>query len=71
MCAVRSVAFAVPGALGVQEGAYVVIGLLFGLSPQDALALSLLKRARDLVIGAPALVIWQVMEGRRLLRPSL
>jgi putative membrane protein len=71
MCAVRSVAFAVPGALGVQEGAYVVIGLLFGLSPQDALALSLLKRARDLVIGAPALVIWQMMEGRRLLRPSL
>ncbi len=65
--AVRSIAFAVPGALGVQEGAYVLLAPLFGIDPQVAVALSLLKRARDLTIGVPALVAWQVGEGRRLL----
>ena len=29
--AVRSVAFAVPNAVGVQEGAYLVLGSIFGL----------------------------------------
>lgn len=65
--AVRSIAFVVPGALGVQEGAYVLIAPLFGVDPQVAVALSLLKRARDLTIGVPALLIWQAGEGRRLL----
>jgi putative membrane protein len=64
----RSVAFAVPGAIGVQEAAYVLIGPLFGLSPTTALALSLVKRARDLAIGVPAIIAWQVSEGRALAR---
>ena len=67
--ATRSVAFVVPNAIGVQEGAYVVLGALFGLGPQAALALSLLKRGRDLLIGVPALLSWQAVESRRLLRP--
>ncbi len=66
--AIRSVAFAVPNAVGVQEGAYVMLGALFGLPPETALALSLLKRARDLTIGVPALLVWQTIEGRALLR---
>jgi hypothetical protein len=41
---------------------------LFGLPPDIALALSLLKRGRDLTIGVPALLIWQGTEGRRALR---
>ena len=65
--AVRSIAFVVPGALGVQEGAYLLIAPLFGLDPQAAIALSLLKRARDVTIGLPALVAWQAGEGRKLL----
>lgn len=65
--AVRSIAFVVPGALGVQEGAYLLIAPLFGLDPQTAVALSLLKRARDLTIGVPAILLWQAGEGRRLL----
>lgn len=64
--ATRSVAFLVPNALGVQEGAYIVLGGLFGLPPDVALALSLVKRARDLVLGVPVLLIWQIVEGRRL-----
>jgi putative membrane protein len=65
--AIRSVAFAVPNALGVQEGAYVMLGAAFGLTPETALALSLLKRARDLAIGVPALLVWQMLESGRLL----
>lgn len=65
--AVRSIAFVVPGALGVQEGAYLLLAPLFGLDPQVAVALSLLKRARDLTIGVPAILWWQASEGRRLL----
>ncbi|HEX4708840.1 lysylphosphatidylglycerol synthase domain-containing protein [Phenylobacterium sp.] len=67
MHAARSVAFALPGGLGVQEGAYVLLAPLFGLHAADMLALSLLKRARDLVIGVPTLLIWQAREGRALL----
>ncbi|HEV8013940.1 MAG TPA: lysylphosphatidylglycerol synthase domain-containing protein [Stellaceae bacterium] len=66
--AVRSVAFAVPNAVGVQEGAYVMLGGLFGLSPETALALSLLKRGRDITIGVPVLLVWQALEGGSLLR---
>jgi putative membrane protein len=68
--AIRTVAFAIPNAVGVQEGAYVLIGAAFGLTPDMALAISLLKRARDLVIGLPALGVWQVAESRRLWRRS-
>ena len=67
MSAVRSVAFMTPGALGFQEGAYVLVAPLFGLGPESGLALSLIKRAKDVVIGVPVLLIWQAMEGRKLL----
>ena len=64
----RSVAFMVPNALGVQEGALVLLGGLFGVPPDAAIALSLVKRARDLVIGVPALLAWQAIEGRNAWR---
>jgi putative membrane protein len=66
---IRSVAFAVPNAVGVQEGAYIMLGATFGLTPETALALSLLKRGRDLTVGIPALLVWQFLEGRRLAKP--
>jgi putative membrane protein len=65
--AVKSCAFLVPSALGVQEGALVALFALFGLPADAALALSLLKRARDLIFGIPGLIAWQFDEGRRLL----
>jgi putative membrane protein len=70
VCAIRGAVFIVPSGIGVQEGGYVVIGALFGLSPEVALALSLVKRARDLVLGVPALVAWQALEGGRLRRAA-
>ena len=66
--AIRTVAFAIPNAVGVQEGAYILVGGAFGLTPEMGLALSLLKRARDLLIGLPALGAWQALEGGRLWR---
>lgn len=66
--AVRSAAFVVPGAIGVQEGAYVLLGAVFGLGPDAALAVSLIKRAREVVLGVPALIAWQIQEGHLALR---
>jgi len=65
---VRSAAFAVPGQLGVQESGYLVIGDLLGIPGDTAFAISLLCRCRDLLVGVPGLIAWQVVEGRRLLR---
>ncbi len=64
----RSFAFLVPNAIGVQEAALVVVGGLFGVAPDAALALSLVRRGRDLALAVPALGAWQAGEGRRALR---
>jgi glycosyltransferase 2 family protein len=66
--AIRTIAFAIPNGVGIQEGAYILLGATFGLTPEMALAISLLKRMRDLVIGLPVLAIWQAVEGGRLWR---
>jgi putative membrane protein len=63
--ATRAMAFMVPNAIGVQEGAYILLGGALGLTPEFALSLSLLKRGRDLALGIPALVLWQLSESRR------
>lgn len=66
--AVRSAAFLIPGAMGVQEGGFLLLGGLVGISPEVALALSLTKRVRVLLLGIPGLISWQVSEARRLRR---
>jgi glycosyltransferase 2 family protein len=68
--AIRSAAFLVPNALGVQEAAYALLGPLFGVGAEVALAVSVLKRARDVTIGVPVLLLWQAAEGRRALARS-
>lgn len=54
--AIRGAAFAIPGALGVQEGGYLLLAPFAGLAPDAALALSFAKRAREIVLGVPGLV---------------
>jgi putative membrane protein len=61
----RSAAFTVPGAIGVQEAGFVALGLVLGLDPSTALALGLIRRARDLALGLPALAVWSGIEARR------
>ncbi|CAL1241606.1 lysylphosphatidylglycerol synthase domain-containing protein [Candidatus Methylocalor cossyra] len=65
---IRHLAFFVPGALGVQETGLVLIGGLIGLPSEAAIALSLAKRFRELVIGLPALASWQWVEFHQLRR---
>ena len=60
--AANSVAFAVPAAVGVQEGAFIVIGSVVGLDATTALALAAARRLRDLVIFLPGLVAWHRSE---------
>jgi putative membrane protein len=67
---IRTAAFVVPGALGVQEGGYLVLGKAFGISPETAVALSLAKRVRELLFGLPGLVAWQLQGAAGLLRPQ-
>lgn len=54
--AIRGAGFAIPGALGVQEGGYLLLAPLAGLTPDAGLALSLAKRARELLLGLPGLL---------------
>lgn len=65
---VRSVAFLVPGAIGVQEAAYALIGPLLGLPAGTAVAVSLAKRARDVALGVPALLAFQATQTAGLFR---
>lgn len=65
--AVRSIAFVIPAAIGVQEAAYTLIMPLFGLPPEIGLALSLIKRAREMAMGLPTLIAWQLVQFRMLL----
>jgi putative membrane protein len=71
----RGAAFVVPGGLGVQEGALVLVAGAFGVDLPTALALGLIKRGRELVIGLPAMVAWSLAErhavGRFLRRRNM
>jgi putative membrane protein len=64
--AFRALGFAVPGALGVQEGGIVLVCALLGIDQQTALELSLLKRVREVVLGVPGLLAWHWIEGKYL-----
>ncbi|MBT6406801.1 MAG: TIGR00374 family protein [Rhodospirillaceae bacterium] len=61
-------AFVVPNSYGVQEGAFVVLGGLIGLTPEVSLAISLAIRIRELLIDLPGLMLWQHSEGRAFFR---
>ena len=62
--AIRGAGFLIPGALGVQEGGTILVCGLLGVPPALGLALSLVKRLRDLVFGVPSLAMWVGMERR-------
>jgi hypothetical protein len=70
--AIRGAAFAIPGALGIQEGGYLLLAPVAGLSPETALALSLAKRTRELILGLPGLLYLRFYPrtGDALMRPA-
>jgi putative membrane protein len=65
LCTLRSIAAPVPAAIGVQEWGYAMLAPLFGLPAEMGVAVSLLKRAREIVLGVPALIYWQGREAVR------
>jgi len=62
--AIRGAGFAIPGALGVQEGGYLLLAPLAGLTPDAAVALSLAKRTRELLLGLPGLLYLRLGAGQ-------
>jgi putative membrane protein len=66
--AVRHLAFVIPAGLGVQEAGLVLFGQAFGIGSELALAVSMAKRMREILCGLPALLSWQMQEGRRIHR---
>jgi len=63
--AARGAFFFVPAGFGVQEGTYVLVGVVLGVDAASALALSLILRGRDILLGLPAIMLWYTAEGRR------
>jgi len=55
----RSLGFMVPGAIGVQEGGFVLACGLFGVPPEQAIAFALTRRIRDVAFAVPGLVAWR------------
>jgi uncharacterized membrane protein YbhN (UPF0104 family) len=62
--AARAAAFFVPAGLGVQEISIFWLASAFGIPPTDAIAIVLIKRARGLLVGLPAIGVWAVLESR-------
>jgi len=62
--AARSAAFLIPAGWGAQEAALIAVAALTGLPAQTALALGLVKRAREFAIGLPGLLAWAIAERR-------
>jgi hypothetical protein len=62
----RHLAFVVPAGLGVQEATLVLFGHVLGVGSELALAVSMVKRVREVLCGLPSLASWQWLEARRL-----
>jgi putative membrane protein len=60
--AIRAAGFAIPGSLGIQEGGFLLLAPLVDMRPETALALSLAKRAREVILGAPGLLYLHLSE---------
>jgi putative membrane protein len=58
--AARSAGFAIPAALGVQEGGFVLAGAAIGLAAGPAIVLSLVKRLREVLVGLIGLGLWRL-----------
>ena len=68
--AARSAAFIIPSGWGAQEASLVALAATAGLSTETALALGLVKRAREFAMGLPGLAAWAMAErnGRATIR---
>ena len=63
--AARSAAFIIPSGWGAQEASLVALAAAAGLSTETALALGLVKRAREFAVGLPGLAAWAIADRGR------
>jgi putative membrane protein len=68
LSAARTLGFLLPAGLGVQEGAILLLCGWVGVPGHVALALALVKRARELGVCVPGLIAWAVLERPKLRR---
>jgi putative membrane protein len=59
----RAAGFLIPGALGVQEGGFIIVFAMFGVPAEGALAFSTIRRLREVALGVPGLFAWAGLEG--------
>jgi putative membrane protein len=64
--AIRHIAFVIPAGLGVQEAGLIIFGRTLGIDAELALAVSMAKRVREVLLGVVSLISWQWMEGRQV-----
>jgi putative membrane protein len=62
--AARSLGFALPAGLAAQEAGFVLACSMFGIGPQEGLALSMVKRLRELLVAASGLLVWRIKARR-------
>jgi uncharacterized membrane protein YbhN (UPF0104 family) len=67
---VRTAFFFVPGGLVVQEGAMLAVGSALGVGGDAILFAALVKRAREVFFSIPGLLVWVLLEARKLHRSS-
>lgn len=67
--ALRNAGFLLPGALAVQEGAFIGAAALVGVPAGPALAMALARRCREVLFAIPGLIAWQRAEMRAWERP--
>ena len=63
--AARSMGFALPSGLAAQEAGFVLGAGMFGIAAPDAVALSMLKRVRELIVSVAGVAAWQAALWRR------
>ncbi len=62
--AAHNAGFFLPASLGAAEGGYLLGARAIGLSSALGVGVAIIKRIRDIVFGAPALVLWQRIRKR-------
>ncbi len=55
---IRSAAFFIPSAIGVQELAFVIVGELVGYSSIVSFSVAIGRRLREIMVGIPAIIAW-------------
>jgi putative membrane protein len=58
--AARSIGFALPSGLAAQEAGFVLACTAFGVPPADAVAMSMVKRVRELVVALAGAAAWRL-----------